>query len=392
MLKARVLMFIMIVVLILCMANNGVYADRDLYNKGVDAMHRGDNETAKTIFKKIFTEDPDDYYAPYAMYQYARLLIDIDDVLHYLKKIISDYKDFNNLDMVYNDIGTIYFLRENYDISKRYFYYLYKNFPKNPLSIRGMFYVGKCFFNLDEDEKALKWYDALYRSFPKSYYAPLALFEMGFLYEKKRDFDRALVFYDKVLDEYPDSDAISKTLYRKALIYGAIKKELEKAYRIMALILVEYSGSFEADFVRKRLEGSISERAFIKLYYDGDMDIDEIDYQIESDGTIYDEFIPPDTIESDDKTFLQKKLSEKGKFFIQLGAFESTEGAEKYSDKINSDTGFPSFIIQKSLIYENSSNKLNLVIVGFFQYYDQAKQIEKKLKSKGFDCFIGERK
>ncbi len=389
--KAVKLITILVILLVLTMVSyNGLHADKDLYNKGIGAMHRGDTETAKSIFKKIFTETPDNYYAPYAMYQYARLLVDVDDVLNYLKKIINEYKDFNNLDIVYNDIGTIYFLREDYDLSKRYFYHLYKNFPKNPLSVRGMFYVGKCFFNLDEDEKALKWYNALYRSFPDNHYAPMALFEIGFLYEKRMDYDRSLMLYDKVLDEYPESDAISKTLYRQALIYGAIKKELEKAYGIMALILVEYSGSFEADFVRKRLEESISERAFIKLYYKGDINVEDIEEQMNTDESTYEDISSQNTVYSS-KSFIEKKLAETGKFFVQLGAFESVEGAEQFSNKIYEETGISCFVIKKKLLYDDSKSKLNLVIIGFYEEYNQAENIEKKLKSKGFDCYIGVR-
>jgi tetratricopeptide (TPR) repeat protein len=253
-----------------------------------------------------------------------------------------------------------------------------------------MFYVGKCFFNLDEDDKALKWYNALYRSFPDNHYAPMSLFEIGFLYEKKKDFDRALMLYDKVLEEYPDSEAISKTLYRQALIYGAIKKELDKAYKIMALILVEYSGSFEADFVRKRLEGSISERAFIKLYYKGNMDIDNIEEQMNTNEPLYEDISSQNSTNSG-KSFIEKKLAEKGKLFVQLGAFESEGGAEKYSDKVIENTGIRAFVIKKNLLYDDSSSKLNLVIIGFFEEYNQAENIEKKLKSKGYDCYIGVR-
>ncbi len=399
-----------VLILLVGISFNYSYADKKSnYESGLQALQRGDTETAKGIFKSIFTNNPRDYYAPYSMYQYARLLGNSKDVLFYLNKIISEYKDFGDLDIVYNDIGTIHFLMKKYELSKKNFYRLYKDFPKSPLSVRGMFYVGKCFFNLGDFVKALKWYEALYKSFPNNYYASFVLFEIGFLYEKSKDYDRALMYYEKMLNEYPYSDAISKALYRKSLIYGAVKKDLEKSYSLMALILVNYSESFEADFVRKRLDGSITEQAFINLYYDQELfnqrgsnrkDKYDDDYPITIKGITSSSNVNNNYKDNLNKEIdfnnsttnnLKNKNSKDASYFIQLGAFKSYDRAENYSEKVNKN-GFDSVVIKSSLVNAESSKDLNLVIIGFFTDLDRAKEYKKALKAYNWDSFISIRK
>ncbi len=373
--KIKLLIICILIPFLLIIIQGNVFANKDLYEKGLDALQRGDIEEAKAIFKKIFTETPNDYYAPYSMYQYARLIEKIDDVLYYLKLITEKYPNFNDLDIVYNDIGTIYFLTEKYEESKANFYKLYKNFPKSPLSIRGMYYVGKCLFKQGSIEKALDWFDALYRSFPKNYYASLSLFEIGFIYEGKNDYDKALVYYNKMLEEYPESDAISKALYRKVLIYLGVKKDIDKGFELMAVILLNYPESFEADFVRKILsDNNISEKDFLKQYKEYSF--------VTSNKKIINS-----NKENEDYTPTKK---ESKAYFIQLGAFSLKESAENYIDRLLKD-GFNPCVVTKKDLFPSSNDSLYLVIIGFFSTKEEANDTIKKLKSKGYDCFISKR-
>lgn len=359
--KYKRIIILISLILLLIIIPGLIFANHELYEKGLKLIQQGKIEEAKIIFKKIFTETPNDYYAPYAMYQYARLLEKVDDVLHYLKKITKIYSDFNNLDVVYNDIATIYFLLEKYEQSKQYFYTLYKQFTRSQLSIRAMYYIGKCLFKEKKLDKAINFYDGLYRSFPKSYYAALALFELGYTYEYKKDFDRALMYYNKMQEEYPDSDAISKALYRQLRIYLSIKKDYEKGQKLMALILVKYSKSFEADFVRMLLaDSNIDEEKFIESYYGKNK-------------------------ETKNEENLSTNLEEK--YYIQLGAFSNKEYAENYAKKIN-DKGFRAFVVNKKELYPLSTQDLFLVIIGFFKDKKTTKEVIDKLKAKGFDCYI----
>lgn len=352
-------------------SNNYAYASKNLYEKGLYILSNDGKEEAKKIFKQIFIETPSNYYAPYAMYKYAQLIETVDDVIYYLELIGEKYPNFDNLDSVYNDLGTIHFLLKDYNNSKKSFYKVYKNFPQSELSIRAMYYIGKCFFKEGDYDKSLRWYDALYRSYPRDYYASLSLFEIGYLYEGNKDFDKALMYYTKMKEEYPDSDALSKALYRQALIYGGIKKEKEKAYQLMALILVEYPKSFEADFVKKRLGKSITEENFIRLYYPYEEDIHSLTIDESEDSSYYKESI----------------LSEDGKYFIQLGAFKYIDSAESYMERLRKDNFKAQIRIKKELITSSDSD-LYLVIIGFFKESASAKEIESGLKEKGYDCFI----
>ncbi len=353
-------------------SNNYIYANKSLYEKGLYLLRNGNKEEAKEIFKDIFTQSPNNYYAPYSMYKYAQLIETVDDVIYYLGLIGEKYPNFDNLDSVYNDLGTIHFLMKDYKKSKKSFYKVYKNFPQSELTIRAMYYIGKCFFKEGDYDKALRWYDALYRSYPKDYYASLSLFEIGYLYEGNKDFDKALVYYTKMREEYPGSDAISKALYRQALIYGGVKKEKEKAYQLMALILVEYPKSFEADFVKRRLGENITEENFIRLYYP---------YEKSNQIVSLDE--------SDDKTYSYSEniLNDDGKYFIQLGAFKYIHSAESYADRLREDNFKPQVRMKKELI-SSSKSELYLVIIGYFKESNTAISLMEKLKEKGYDCYI----
>lgn len=381
--------------------SDNIFANKEMYNKAVNALHSGNTEEAKVIFKTVFTNTPNNYYAPYSMFQYARLLEDVNDVLYYLKKITNDYPDFNDLDIVYNDIGTIYFLTEDYENSKTYFYYLFKNFKRSPLSIRAMFYIGKCFFKQGNDDKSLNWYDALYRSFPKSEYASKALFEMGFVYEGKKDYDRSLMFYTKLMLEYPDSTAVSKALYRKALIYGGIKHDAGKAQNLMATILAEYPESFEAEFVRSKIEGKISEEMFITSFYTGDNrkypeKSDKLTESNEGTSKEYAESSYSDTEYGGGNINVSYTVpksdidinSLEGTYYIQLGAFGVKESAVEFAQKLNKE-GFNAKVFLKADLFEGVESDLYIVLIGFFKEPDPAKSIAKSLRKKGYECFIG---
>ncbi|MFW5799339.1 MAG: SPOR domain-containing protein, partial [Spirochaetota bacterium] len=136
-----------------------------------------------------------------------------------------------------------------------------------------------------------------------------------------------------------------------------------------ASILVEYSDSFEADFIKQKLN-NISEEKFIKLYYK--------DYDKIKDNT---------TNNDDTESIKKTELAGYGKYYIQIGAFSIKASAERYAERLIEE-GFSADVYNKKKLVPDYDKDIYIVIIGFFSDIDRAKQVVKHLKSRGYDCFI----
>jgi len=82
--------------------------------------------------------------------------------------------------------------------------------------VKAVFEIGRCLFSLEDFEGCIKHYTAMIQKFPKHPELPDALFYVGKCYEQKSDTNKAANFYKKILSmAAPDSSANRKA--KKAL-------------------------------------------------------------------------------------------------------------------------------------------------------------------------------
>lgn len=89
------------------------------------------------------------------------------------------------------------------------------NTSNTNLIAQSLFYIGKCFEDQNQFNKAIAILDSLYLKYPKNQYSKLALLKIVDLYEEKlNNNDKALNYLEMYLKSYPDTDNSDEVLSR----------------------------------------------------------------------------------------------------------------------------------------------------------------------------------
>ena len=101
-------------------------------------------------------------------------------------------------------------IEDNYLIAADLFAGFIKKFPEHDLADNAAYWLGECYYSLNNFDKAITVFKDLVTKYPKSGKVPGALLKTGFGYLSLDDSNRAHHYLKTVLRKYPFSPAAEK--------------------------------------------------------------------------------------------------------------------------------------------------------------------------------------
>jgi tol-pal system protein YbgF len=101
-------------------------------------------------------------------------------------------------------------IEENYIVAADIFTDFITRFPENELAGNAAYWLGECYYSLNQYKKAITVFKFLVTEYPKSGKVPGAILKTGYAYISLDDSNRAHHYLKTVLKKYPFSPAAEK--------------------------------------------------------------------------------------------------------------------------------------------------------------------------------------
>ena len=189
-------------------------------------------------------------------------------------------------DKAYDQRGKYLFLNRRYTEAIETFQHLINTYPESPKIGEAHFWIGECYFQIDDTDKAKKYFEATFKKYPSSLYADYAVYSLGWLSYKRRDFPKAIEYFKKGSLSYPSSPIYPQMLFwlaesymqsgntDQAFVYFSkfLKKAPESRLRIPALFEVARIKFYKKEYqtskkiLKNLLTLKVSEPLLPKVY------------------------------------------------------------------------------------------------------------------------------
>ena len=122
-------------------------------------------------------------------------------------------------DKAYDQRGKYLFLNRRYTEAIETFQHLIDTYPESPKIGEAHFWIGECYYQVDDTEKARRYFEITFEKYPSSLYADYAIYSLGWLSYKKRDFPKAIEYFKQGSLSYPNSPIYPQMLFWLAESY-----------------------------------------------------------------------------------------------------------------------------------------------------------------------------
>ncbi len=312
------------------------YAFTNLYNKGKKYYKNGNTTKAKKAFYDYYKKHPRSYNAPFALYLYAKLKSDPNNIINLLYTIRNNYPNFPKLDKLLEELADLYYLKNDYNKSYKLYKELFKRFHKSSARPKAAYYLAKILILNKKYKKARNFLMAISNK-AKNFNQIVFLIAQSYQYEK--NFYKAIKYYNKIKPR--NTNLKTKVLYNLGLCYLKLKL-LNKSYGYFVLIIKKYPNSFETTAVKKLLK---------KLFFKNNNG-----YKLKSLSNIY---------------------------YLQIGVFSNKNYAINIKNRISKLTN-NCFLLTKTTFTKTTYK----VIVGFFQTKKKAYKLKSYLTKKGSNALV----
>ncbi len=92
-----------------------------------------------------------------------------------------------------------------YDESRAKFQKFLKQYPATPLSNGAQFWIGECYYQEKDYEKAILEYDRVIKQYPEGDKVPHALLKQGLAFYNLGDVDGMELLFKRLINDYPES-------------------------------------------------------------------------------------------------------------------------------------------------------------------------------------------
>ncbi|MCF8259185.1 MAG: tetratricopeptide repeat protein [Melioribacteraceae bacterium] len=188
----------------------------------------GNYSKAFQTFSKLDNLEPTPKEIYSASYYYSALcLIEINQIegaLVKLEDFVSSFKSSNYRKDALYKLGTIYYLRKEYERSRRSLFTLSRDYPDDDLVGAAYYWIGESFITegkLGEAEEFLKESISLRE---KNKYLDYSIYTLGNLYEKVGKYSEAVAYYDELLTYYRSSDLAKLAQLRIGISYFKLEE------------------------------------------------------------------------------------------------------------------------------------------------------------------------
>ena len=131
-------------------------------------------------------------------------------------------------DKAYDQRGKYLFLQRRYPEAIDTFRRLIGTYPDSRLIGEAYFWIGECYFQLDDLIQAETYFKTTFKKYPSSKYADYAVYSLGWIYYKKKAYPSAIRYLKQGSLSYPNSPIFSHMLFWLAESYMQ-SKDLDRA-------------------------------------------------------------------------------------------------------------------------------------------------------------------
>ena len=178
-----------------------------------------------------------------------------EEVVDGLVWILNEDPHFKRLDVVLDDLGSLYYLKGNFRRSEYYYRQLVTRFKKSPLRFKGYEYIGRSMMMRGDHEKLRGVLGKILkegvggrkRGFEKRGFERGIYELLGQSYFYNGDLKEGIAIYDR-MEERVSFD--SSSLYILLMIYMDLRRERE-GLKYGVKLLEEYPKSLEALYLKK---------------------------------------------------------------------------------------------------------------------------------------------
>lgn len=231
-----------------------------LFYEGDKCFSQGKFNEAIELYQKVVDNYPDSPIAPQALTTIGACYVYKDDIqkaIEVARKILEKYPDWEGANGSYFCLGYGYANLRDYENAAKNFKTAAEKYPgKNPKNNEARFYLGVCYFEIEEYDKAISVYQKIKEDYPE--YSIVKSFgvdyEIGRCYESLWKLDEALDIYLQTVEKgdikFIPLDGVT---YHIAEIYE-YKKDYEKARIWCQRVIDNYSDSELTDEAEEKLK------------------------------------------------------------------------------------------------------------------------------------------
>ncbi len=333
------MVWIRLIVILCLMALAPILSGRNLYRSGQKYLKQKQYVKAKNAFYRYYKRRPKSFKAPYALYHYTQLLVNGNRVIQSLKTIAKKYPNFPELDGVFDQLASLYYIMGDYDKSYYYYKSILKRFSKSPYREKASYYI----VNISLVQKDYLKVESLAKSFMptlrKGIYHKRIILSVGRAYFMNQKYKKALSLYKRFMKHYPRTEFAPRVLYRMAQCYAKLNKS-RKSRQYFNWLVNRYPYSLEKEYAKNKLRYRSNRSKSHKSH--------------------------------------QTQYPSKKGYILQIGVFSTRQNAFKLKNKVE-DLGHSSYIIT----YKSKGRTYFKTIAGPFKTKKKALMSSKTLARKG---------
>jgi len=122
-------------------------------------------------------------------------------------------------DRAYDQRGKYLFLNRRYTEAIDIFQRLIATYPESRKIGEAYFWIGECYFQLEDTLQAEKFFKVSYKKYPSSAYADYAVYSLGWIFYRKGAYQKAAQYFKQGSLSYPNSPIYSHMLFWLAESY-----------------------------------------------------------------------------------------------------------------------------------------------------------------------------
>lgn len=139
-------------------------------------------------------------------------------------------------DKAYDQRGKYLLLNRRFHEAIEAFQTLIGTYPESPLVGEAYFWIGECYFQLNDLYQAEQHYKVTVQKYPSSLYADYAIYSIGWISYKKKAFSKAIKYFKRGTLSYPNSSILFHMLFWLAESYMQ-NNETDSAFNVFMKLL-----------------------------------------------------------------------------------------------------------------------------------------------------------
>jgi TolA-binding protein len=222
--------------LLLVFSGTLVAQEQQMYSNVIRKIRANDLSGAESALEKLRTKYPKSRFVVDSSLALIERNSDYFDSLVRLKKLLSDFPEYPEQDLLLYRLSTLYYLHNNYSEAMKGFLSLGTNYPNSAYRAASYYWAGNIAFFRKEYPRAEYYYWESIKSKRYDSFQPLSALRLGDLAFEQGRYYSAITNYKRAIKEYVDRDVHLEGSYWLAESYAKVRnyKESEKYYAFVA--------------------------------------------------------------------------------------------------------------------------------------------------------------